>query len=125
MAVPFKRSIAKRIGGSIPLAPLLLAAEVTLIAGRHLSKLDGVQRRRLVTLLAAARGRPSSLSEAERSEVVALIAVLEPRLFLGSAVRTVSPVPVPKRLLTARAAAMPERPQPASAERGWAGTPKR
>jgi hypothetical protein len=98
-AVPFKRSIARRIGGSVPLAPLLLAAEVALIAARHLSKLDRLQRRRLVTLLGRAQGRPSTLSQAERREVVDLIAVLEPRLFLGSAVRKVSPLPVPKRLL--------------------------
>jgi hypothetical protein len=99
MHVPFKRSLAKRIGGTISLAPLLLAGEMTLIAGRHIAKLDGTQRRRLVSLLGQARGRPSSLTEAERREVLALIAVLEPRLFLGSAVRTVSPLPVPKRIL--------------------------
>lgn len=99
MFVPFKRSLAKRIGGTIPLAPLLLAGEMTMIAGRHIAKLDGTQRRRLIALLGQARGRPSSLTEEERREVLALLAVLEPRLFLGSAVRTISPLPVPKRIL--------------------------
>ncbi|HEX7609188.1 MAG TPA: hypothetical protein VF380_00820 [Solirubrobacteraceae bacterium] len=97
--VPFKRSLAKRIGGTIPLAPLLLAGEMTMIAGRHIAKLDPTQRRRMLALMAQTRGRPGSLSEAERRELLALLAVLEPRLFLGSAVRTISPLPVPKRIL--------------------------
>jgi hypothetical protein len=97
--VPFKRSLAKRIGRTIPLAPLLLAGEMTMIATRHIAKLDGSQRRRLVSLLGKARGLPGNLTEEERREVLALLAVLEPRLFLGSAVRTISPLPVPKRIL--------------------------
>lgn len=99
VAIPFKRSIIKRVGRGLPVAPLLLGAEVALIAARHASKLDRVQRRRLLALLRSARGRPSTLSVTERREVADLLAKLEPRLFLGSAVRKLSPVPVPKRLL--------------------------
>ena len=35
----------------------------------------------------------------EREELAALTAILEPRLFLGSAAKRLSPVPMPKRLL--------------------------
>jgi hypothetical protein len=69
------------------------------MARSHLAKLDGAQRRRLLALVRQARGRPSSLSEAERQELSALLATLEPRVFIGSTVKRVSPVPVPKRLL--------------------------
>jgi hypothetical protein len=86
----------------VPLARLLLVAEVALLAQRHLAKLNGVQRRRLFTLLLRARGRPRSLSAAERREFLRLVARLEPRYFLGTAVRRISPVPIPKRLLYGR-----------------------
>jgi hypothetical protein len=86
----------------VPVARLLLVAEVAILAQRHLSKLDGSQRRRLVTLLVRARGRPRSLTAAERRELGYLLVRLEPRLLLGTAVRRVSPVPVPKRLLYGR-----------------------
>jgi hypothetical protein len=59
----------------------------------HFAKLNGAQRRRLVALVRQARGRPSSLGEAERHELGALLATLEPRLFIGSAVVRLSPVP--------------------------------
>jgi hypothetical protein len=92
----------KRLTRGVPVARLLLVAEVAILAQRHLGKLDRVQRRRLFTLLVRARGRPRSLTPAERREVGYLAARLEPRLLLGTAVRRVSPVPVPKRLLYGR-----------------------
>jgi hypothetical protein len=95
----FKRSWIKRFAHGFPVLGLLLAAEVALMARGHIAKLNGAQRRRLVALVRQARGRPSSLAEAERQELGALLATLEPRLFIGSAVRRLSPVPVPKRLL--------------------------
>jgi hypothetical protein len=64
--------------------------------------LNGAQRRRLLALLGQARGRPGSLSDSEREELWALIATLQPRLFLGSATRRLSPLPVPKRVLYGR-----------------------
>jgi hypothetical protein len=100
----------KRISHGVPVARLLLLAEVAIVAGGHIGRLDGAQRRRLVALLARSRGRPSSLSAAERRELAYLLARLEPRLFFATAVRRLSPVPLPKRLLygprgsTARAA---------------------
>jgi hypothetical protein len=69
------------------------------MAGRHMARLDGAQRRRLLTLLRKSGGRPASLSEGEREELAGLLASLEPRLFIGSALRRLSPMPIPKRLL--------------------------
>jgi hypothetical protein len=92
----------KRLSHGVPVARLLLVVEVAILAQRHLRKLDGSQRRRLVTLLVRARGRPRSLTAAERRELGYLLARLEPRLLLGTAARRVSPLPVPKRLLYGR-----------------------
>jgi hypothetical protein len=94
-----KRSRLKRLAHGFPVLGLLLTVEVALMARGHFVKLNGVQRRRLLALVRQAKGRPSSLSEAERQELGALLATLEPRLFIGSAVRRLSPVPMPKRLL--------------------------
>jgi hypothetical protein len=92
----------KRVSRGIPLARLLLAAEVAMIAGRHLARLDRAQRRRLFALLMQARGRPRSLPARERRELALLVARLEPRLFFGTTVRRLSPVPLPKRVLYGR-----------------------
>lgn len=92
----------KRLSRGVPVARLLLVAEVCFLAYHHLSKLDSPQRRRLWTLLVRSRGWPRSLTAAERLEFLYLAARLEPRLFLGTAVRRVSPVPLPKRLLYGR-----------------------
>lgn len=64
-----------------------------------MARLDGAQRRRLLALARKSGGRPGSLSEKEREELAALLADLEPRLFLGSTLRRLSPMPLPKRLL--------------------------
>ena len=92
----------KRLSRGVPVARLLLVAEVAILAQRHLSKLDPAQRRRLLTLLVRARGRPRSLAPADQREFLYLAARLEPRLLLGTTVRRVSPVPLPKRLLYGR-----------------------
>jgi hypothetical protein len=89
----------KRLASSSPLVWALLAANITTMAWTHLAKLNDAQRRRLIALLLQARGRPASLSDGEREELAALVEILEPRLFLGSATKRLSPVPVPKRLL--------------------------
>jgi len=96
---PLTRSVLKRLAPGLPVGGLLLSGEVALLAGRHVAKLDGAQRRRLLALIRQARGRPGALGTAERLELLALLATLEPRLFLGSALRSVSPLPLPKRLL--------------------------
>ena len=95
-------ALVKRVSRGVPVARLLLAAEVAILAYRHLGKLDSAQRRRLWTLLVRSRGWPRSLTAAERLELLYLVARLEPRLMLGTAVRRVSPVPLPKRLLYGR-----------------------
>jgi hypothetical protein len=78
---------------------MLIAGEVALNFGRHVARLDGAQRRRLIQLARKSGGRSGSLSEQEREELTALLASLEPRLFLGSTLRRVSPMPLPKRVL--------------------------
>jgi hypothetical protein len=92
----------KRLSGGVPVARLLLVAEVAILARRHLTKLDTIQRRRLLTLLVRARGRPRTLTASERREFLYLAARLEPRLLMGTAARRLSPVPLPKRLLYGR-----------------------
>jgi hypothetical protein len=93
------RKLLTRVGKGIPVARLLLAADVAVMAGRHVSHLDSDERRRLLALLALGARHPRSLDAAQRDELAALVAKLEPRLFLGRAVRRVSPVPLPARLL--------------------------
>jgi hypothetical protein len=89
----------RRFASGLPIVGVLLAVEIAAMAWTHLAMLNGAQRRRLLVLLGQARGRPGSLSHGEREELRALIATLEPRLFLGSATKRLSPLPVPKRVL--------------------------
>jgi len=89
----------RRFASGSPIVGALLVAEIAAMAWTHLAMLDGAQRHRLLSLLGQARGRPGSLSDGEREELGALIATLQPRLFLGSATKRLSPLPVPKRLL--------------------------
>jgi len=94
-----RRSLFNHLGRGVPVARLLLAGEVAVMAGRHVARLDPGERRRLASLLGAAARHPTSLGPAEREELARLVARMEPRLFVGSAVRRVSPVPLPPRLL--------------------------
>ena len=89
----------KRFAHGVPIGAVLLAGQVAALAWAHLAKLNGPQRRRLFALLAQTRGRPGSLSQDEQDELAALFAILEPRLFLGSTAKRLSPVPMPERLL--------------------------
>jgi len=91
--------LLKRFANGFPIVGVFLGAEVAAMAWTHFSKLNRAQRRRLIALLSQSRGRPQSLSHSEREELGTIFAALEPRLFLGSATRRLSPVPVPKRLL--------------------------
>ena len=83
----------------MPVARLLLLGEVALTARRHIALLNRSDRRRLVALLARARARPGRLTAGEHAELMGLLAKLQPRRFFGTAVRRLSPVPLPKRLL--------------------------
>jgi hypothetical protein len=98
---PFAFAISpiKRLRRGLPLGSLLLVGEVGLLAGRHVARLDRPQRQRLVALARKSKGRLSDLSDSERDELASLLANLEPRLFVGSTLRKLSPVPIPKRLL--------------------------
>jgi hypothetical protein len=96
------RSPLKRLKHGVPLAWVLLAGEVTLSAAKQASRLDGAQRRRLIALARKSGGRPSSLNEHERKELSILLADLQPRLFFGSTLKRMSPMPLPKRLLYGR-----------------------
>jgi hypothetical protein len=89
----------KRLSRGVPIARLLLVGEVALMARRHITRLDRSDRRRLIALLLRARGSAGRLSYSERAQLAGLLARLEPRLFLGSALARLSPVPLPKRLL--------------------------
>ncbi len=89
----------KRLVRGSPMVAILMSANIAAMAWTHLAKLNDAQRRRLLALLWQSRGRPRSLSYGERDELAALVELLQPRLFLGSATKRFSPVPVPKRLL--------------------------
>jgi hypothetical protein len=89
----------RRFASGSSVVGAVLAAEIAAMAWTHLAMLNGVQRRRLLALLGRARGRPGSLSDSEREELRALVAILQPRLFLGAATSRLSPLPVPKRVL--------------------------
>jgi hypothetical protein len=95
----FGASTARRMANAVPLARLLLIGEVALMTGRHLKKLDAEERRRLGSLVLGSARKRGALSAGERIELLRLVAKLEPRLLFGTAVRRVSPVPIPGRVL--------------------------
>jgi hypothetical protein len=101
------RSLARGAGHvpgirRVPVLKLLSIAEVAMVARNHLERLTPAERRRLVVLMRAGRGRPSNLRRAEREELRELVAKLEPRLLAGEAVDRLSPVPLPNRLVYGR-----------------------
>jgi hypothetical protein len=98
-------ALAGRIPGlkRVPILKVLAIGEIALLARSHLRRLEPVERRRFVELLRDGRGRPRNLSEEERTELSALVAKAEPRLFAGSVADALSPVPLPKRLVRGRA----------------------
>ena len=67
----------------MPVRKLLVAGEVALLIRDHIMWLTPHERRRLVELV---RGRRGNRSDAERDELAALIAKMEPRLLAGEAV---------------------------------------
>jgi hypothetical protein len=106
-AIPMLRFLAnhtpvKRLARGVPVAGLLTAAEIAMLAKWHVARLEPAERRRLLGLIAKARRRSDWLSAPERAELATLVAKLEPRAFVGSAADHLSPVPVPKRLLYGR-----------------------
>lgn len=83
---------------AIPMAKLLTAAQVVMLARRHWLRLEPDERRRLFTLVRIATGRRGRLTPAERFELARLIAKADPKLFAGLVVQKLSPVPLPKRM---------------------------
>jgi hypothetical protein len=83
----------------LPVLKLLAIGEIAVLARTHATKLDSVERRRLVQLVREGRGRPSRLSESERDELQRLVAKAEPRLFAGEVANKLSPVPLPRRIV--------------------------
>jgi hypothetical protein len=79
----------------IPMARMLILAELIVLLREHMSKLQPHERRRLLELIRRGRGRPSSLSARERRELADLIAKAEPRAFVNLAAQKVTGVPVP------------------------------
>lgn len=81
----------------LPMARLVILAEVAMLAKDHFERLTPVERRRLVLLVKETRGRPSNLSEKQRRELEKLVAKIEPKAFASNAVDKLSPVPVKRR----------------------------
>src|SRR5437588_9569072 len=81
----------------LPVARLLALAELAVLAREHMNRLEPDERRRLAELVRQGRGRPRSLSAKERRELSALVAKIEPRVFVHRAVEKVTGVPVPGR----------------------------
>ena len=88
----------------IPMARLLAAAQVVMLARRHWHRLEPYERRRLITLVRVAGGRRGRLTPAERFELVRLVAKADPKLFAGLVVQKFSPVPFPKRVVRGKRA---------------------
>jgi hypothetical protein len=86
----------------VPLVKLLSAAEVAMLAQNHLARLTPAERRRLFTLVRTGHGRRARLSDEERAELESLLIKLNPRLFVGTAVDRLSPLPLPRRVLYGR-----------------------
>ena len=86
----------------IPMARLLAAAQVVMLARRHWHKLDAAERRRLLVLVRQTHGRGRNLSATERLELARLVAKADPRLFAGLVAQRFSPVPLPGRVVRGR-----------------------
>lgn len=87
----------------VPVVKLLAAAEIALIAHDHLGRLTPAERRRLVGLVRAGRGRRSRLTPRQREDLEGLLVKLAPRELMGDAVNRLSPLHLPRRLLYGRA----------------------
>lgn len=90
---------AERLPGlrRLPLARLVILAELALLAKDHLDRLTPAERRRLIVLVRDAKGRPSNLPARQRSELEKLIAKVEPKAFATQAVQKFSPLAKKKR----------------------------
>jgi len=76
----------------IPVARLIIVAEVAMLAGEHVGRLEPKERRRVLELLRRGRGRPSRLTQRERAELAMLVAKAEPKLFAKAVAKKFSPI---------------------------------
>jgi len=106
MVVALARKTLLRSSKMVPIARLLLIGELAVQARQHVAKLEPSERTRLLALLRQARGRPSTLARSDRDELASLLARMEPQAFLGSAIRRISPVPVPRGVIEGSAVAL-------------------
>src|SRR5579863_3175443 len=74
---------AQRLPGlrRLPLARLVIVTELAILAKAHLDRLTPAERRRLLELVALARGWPKNLSGRNGREFEKLVSKLEPKLF--------------------------------------------
>jgi hypothetical protein len=85
---------AQRLPGlrRMPLARLVLLAELGMLAKVHFERLSPAERRRLVLLVKNAKGWPQNLSEREQRELKKLVAKVEPKAFANEAFERFSPL---------------------------------
>jgi hypothetical protein len=91
-----------KLAKAIPLARLVVAGQIVLLAREHWHRLEPAERRRLITLVRRGRGRRRNLSEGERVELARLIHKADPWLFAQLVAERFTPVPIPSRLLRGR-----------------------
>ena len=84
---------------AVPLARLLAAGQVLMLARSHWHRLEPHERGRLLSLVRRGRGVGRGLSVAERAELSRLIVKADPRLFTGLMAQRFLPVPLPRRVV--------------------------
>jgi hypothetical protein len=82
----------------IPLAWMVIAAELAMLAKTHYERLSQPERRRLVILMREAKGQPRNMSASDHDEFERLVSKLEPKLFAQAAAEKFSPVPSRNKL---------------------------
>jgi plasmid stability protein len=80
----------------MPFLRVLAIAQTLLLARRHLRGLDMNDRRRMLELVRHGR----AMTPEERDELRRLLSKLEPRAFAFAAANTMSPVRLPRWLVT-------------------------
>lgn len=90
---------AERLPGlrRLPLARVVIVAELAILAKAHLDRLKPAERRRILILLRDAKGMPKNLSDRDRRELERLVAKLEPKIFANNAAEKFSPLSGVKR----------------------------
>jgi hypothetical protein len=93
-----------KLAKAVPLARLVVAGKIVLLAREHWHRLEPTERRRLITLVRRGHGRPRNLSPGDRDELARLIHKADPWLFARLVAQRFSPVPLPGRLVRDRRA---------------------